>query len=1226
MGVLKTEIKSKRPSMVLLIFIYIAVVVACTVSHKFNNGTRKESDQNRDVTTKTSQKTITNETEDDKHFTERVIGLTDRAHRIPEFIFQEPKVEYAEPFMNETTKNRTHQSLPEDQSNSKLKTPRMENKDDVKSNPSGDSTQISQTDETDSLESLPSEHIRTLDPVQRANRGKPKTSNETEVETRSLGVWKLPVEFIGFDIANHQSLNVVKPAAIVESRSFITKPEISNVRLNYVVPRANEQEANKQVVPEKNNLRRQQYSDESYSSAENSAEGPSSGVYTETKHDFGKLLDQDYRMQIERAAEELIKKQKQENKTKTDSTEPNHRAPPTRYQQKEVYDDNQNSFQAPYENNNPYNSGYREPQIYSKPQDVHSNENKEPNVYSEPHEYNNGNREPQTYPKPENVHYTNREPQVYNQPENVHYTNKEPHVYNQPENVHYTNKEPHVYNQPENVHYTNRKPHVYNQPGNVYNRNKSPQIHSHPESEHDIENKSPEIFVQQPPDSTLFAFKGFEALFPGLFGDNRESNSPSINNQRPRNLPTPHQSSNYKTEPLYLKEEYPEKYSDAPNRPVLDTDRHPEPPVRNYKQISRPISEEQYRELVPQNEEQYRELTPQSEEQYRELAPESEEQYREPRPFQEQRPESLPVYKEHFQRPLRTNEEQYQKPLSEENYNKWQPVKEEYREIRPNNEKHHLSPPYPPREHILKDPNQFNSDSSEEDTDCSLEQTDINETPKLVRKPLPREPVPQQKLNINHPVVIKSLHNSFQHPKEHAHHSYNSNLDSYEEHSPPRPISEHKNINHPVHPPNIPVEAYHQPPVSAEKDFEGNASPESYEYERKHKYHITVFNHDESSYHKHTPNVPYEPVKTNNDFTPEPPVHSKETPNEIPHDENSDLIAPHERTRHIKFEHGFRPMIPAYLSQTNHPDCHGHRIPDSYQSNTNNVPLPQFEEKYSNEARTVPSDNPEGSMYLQKETPNSEQKIPRPQILQTDLNLNNLPSPPHQESHQEMPRFPAHISRPSYHPTESNRHRNHHNKQSNIAVPTSHIQYNGYANPDRYGEQPKHDLDRSPKSSFHHRDYETSTEPDNEVFRKKKLQSKRRSSKQFPGRPKRKNRKTTKKPVKKSKKQRRSTNEDMKTAAATYHWGMENHKDKDGFFLYANIPRDDAYEYGYRMGGPEQLVERHHRKQGQRSTIKLNWEDKNGDSGDQYWEFNHDSSEGEEKKPKKQTSDSDESI
>ncbi|GIX97079.1 uncharacterized protein CEXT_623611 [Caerostris extrusa] len=62
---------------------------------------------------------------------------------------------------------------------------------------------------------------------------------------------------------------------------------------------------------------------------------------------------------------------------------------------------------------------------------------------------------------------------------------------------------------------------------------------------------------------------------------------------------------------------------------------------------------------------------------------------------------------------------------------------------------------------------------------------------------------------------------------------------------------------------------------------------------------------------------------------------------------------------------------------------------------------------------------------------------------------------------------------------------------------------------------------------------------------------------------------------------------------------------------YATVPRDDALEYGYRMGGPEHMVERHHKTRGDHSTIKLNWEDKNGDSGDQYWEFNH-----EDEKPK----------
>ncbi|KAG8190197.1 hypothetical protein JTE90_011920 [Oedothorax gibbosus] len=100
---------------------------------------------------------------------------------------------------------------------------------------------------------------------------------------------------------------------------------------------------------------------------------------------------------------------------------------------------------------------------------------------------------------------------------------------------------------------------------------------------------------------------------------------------------------------------------------------------------------------------------------------------------------------------------------------------------------------------------------------------------------------------------------------------------------------------------------------------------------------------------------------------------------------------------------------------------------------------------------------------------------------------------------------------------------------------------------------------------------------------------------------------------KKQKKSRRSTSDNMQAEAATYHWGLEKHKDKEGFFMYVTNPSKDDYEYGYRVGGPEQTVERHHKRDGIKSTIKLNWEDGNGDSGDQYWEFNHDDSTEERK-------------
>lgn len=60
---------------------------------------------------------------------------------------------------------------------------------------------------------------------------------------------------------------------------------------------------------------------------------------------------------------------------------------------------------------------------------------------------------------------------------------------------------------------------------------------------------------------------------------------------------------------------------------------------------------------------------------------------------------------------------------------------------------------------------------------------------------------------------------------------------------------------------------------------------------------------------------------------------------------------------------------------------------------------------------------------------------------------------------------------------------------------------------------------------------------------------------------------------------------------------------------YANVPAAKAFEFGYRMGGPEHTRERHHRTKGIQSKIKENWEHENGDTGDHYWEYNHNSRE-----------------
>lgn len=74
------------------------------------------------------------------------------------------------------------------------------------------------------------------------------------------------------------------------------------------------------------------------------------------------------------------------------------------------------------------------------------------------------------------------------------------------------------------------------------------------------------------------------------------------------------------------------------------------------------------------------------------------------------------------------------------------------------------------------------------------------------------------------------------------------------------------------------------------------------------------------------------------------------------------------------------------------------------------------------------------------------------------------------------------------------------------------------------------------------------------------------------------------------------------------------------FKRYANVPGAKTYEFGYRMGGPEHTRERHHRRKGLQSKIKVNWEDGNGDSGDHYWEYNHNSKEDDSEEPKSKIS------
>ncbi|GBL93912.1 hypothetical protein AVEN_76651-1, partial [Araneus ventricosus] len=454
--------------------------------------------------------------------------------------------------------------------------------------------------------------------------------------------------------------------------------------------------------------------------------------------------------------------------------------------------------------------------------------------------------------------------------------------------------------------------------------------------------------------------------------------------------------------------------------------------------------------------------------------------------------------------------------------------------------------------------------------------------------------------------------------------------------SPQGPNSEEEHINPPVIPSNHPAYSDEQHTEPVEPYIEEKENPETFQYERKHKYQASMYEHDESIYQSNAPKAaPYEQeLKTSSEeFVPAHPLHSSEEPNIIPQDQNPNFISPQDQTRHIQFESGFRPMsAPAVYGPK--PDCHGAIDSDISHSDphANSMPSPHHQGvEHSGAGRSPQSetyqDSPQtGTNINDMEAQNQNEKYFETEgsadedfHSHTSPQGNHNPHQQYQDKPSEMPRSTEQISRPPSSYSNSNadkepEHR-HQPKLRVVTAPIPHLKQNKYPNADQYGEEHfKKDLSQRPGISSR---YHESSEPQNEVSIERK-KSKKRSSKNSKGRRNKRNGKKANKNVKKSRKHR-STRENMMAAAATYHWGMENHKDKDGFFLYANVPQDDAYEHGYRMGGPDQLVEKHHRTEGDRTKIKLNWEDKNGDSGDQYWEFNHSSSEGEDEKPKKRT-------
>lgn len=121
------------------------------------------------------------------------------------------------------------------------------------------------------------------------------------------------------------------PIPIIESQSFINKPKMSSVQVNYS-PSVNPEGRN---VDDSRSREYQNYDhhDSRYSDFQKNP-GHGHSVHTETTHDYGRFLPVHYKSKIEKDAENLVKEQKSQNSTRTDRPQSNqqeHRQNPRGY-------------------------------------------------------------------------------------------------------------------------------------------------------------------------------------------------------------------------------------------------------------------------------------------------------------------------------------------------------------------------------------------------------------------------------------------------------------------------------------------------------------------------------------------------------------------------------------------------------------------------------------------------------------------------------------------------------------------------------------------------------------------------------------------------------------------------------------------------------------------------------------------------------------------------------
>ncbi|GIX97073.1 hypothetical protein CEXT_623581 [Caerostris extrusa] len=286
---------------VLFIYIYIATAAALAINHNFHNQTQKQDDLATRKPKTTSSRTAQN-TEDSNSslvsLAVRVAEFTDRGHKIlerqpPGLRNIQQNTKHTQPLKSIIDHNNDSQTMLA----GKIENPDKAMQRNVNSYSSKDekhSEKNRETDDEDSLESSPSERVRIENP----------TEIWVTILFQTIDIMYKQKKTVLLKVINRNSNHRTKQNETgLSSRISVFHNQSGDLKCSIeLCGSAKEQSSNSQqsISGGKNKQRRQHNSEEYYPSAENSAEIPRAGTYTETKADFGKFLDEDYRSRIEK--------------------------------------------------------------------------------------------------------------------------------------------------------------------------------------------------------------------------------------------------------------------------------------------------------------------------------------------------------------------------------------------------------------------------------------------------------------------------------------------------------------------------------------------------------------------------------------------------------------------------------------------------------------------------------------------------------------------------------------------------------------------------------------------------------------------------------------------------------------------------------------------------------------------------------------------------------------